>query len=214
LASPNSPVVGSPVRQKRDRAGSTGLVRERLRAHDRRIGAQAFHGFPGGDAIVGDPKGQGDMVGHLHRNHSSREEELEEVALESTRTIEIDEFVEKSEIDSRYLIRPYYLRPDGKVGHDAFAVIRETIPVDLAEWKKHTDLAVELISRYAYPPRAIPEPKRGRGRISLRQNFRYVTYADDVGLSFGVACDPQLIFTQPRPPLRSGAERPCGVGCG
>ena len=31
------------------------------------------------------------------------------------------------EIDPRYLIRPYYLRPDGKVGHDAFAVIRETI---------------------------------------------------------------------------------------
>jgi DNA end-binding protein Ku len=30
-------------------------------------------------------------------------------------------------IDPRYLIRPYYLRPDGKVGHDAFAVIRETI---------------------------------------------------------------------------------------
>jgi DNA end-binding protein Ku len=35
-------------------------------------------------------------------------EELEEIALESTRTIEIDEFVEKSEIDPRYLIRPYY----------------------------------------------------------------------------------------------------------
>jgi DNA end-binding protein Ku len=49
------------------------------------------------------------------------------VALESTRTIEIDEFVDRSEIDPRYLIRPYYLRPDGKVGHDAFAVIRETI---------------------------------------------------------------------------------------
>jgi DNA end-binding protein Ku len=54
-------------------------------------------------------------------------EELEEVALESTRTIDIDEFVDRSEIDPRYLIRPYYLRPDGKVGHDAFAVIRETI---------------------------------------------------------------------------------------
>jgi DNA end-binding protein Ku len=53
--------------------------------------------------------------------------ELEEIALESTRTIEIDEFVDKSDIDPRYLIRPYYLRPDGKVGHDAFAVIRETI---------------------------------------------------------------------------------------
>ncbi|MEW6151534.1 MAG: Ku protein [Pseudomonadota bacterium] len=54
-------------------------------------------------------------------------EELEEIALESTRTIEIDEFVDKSDIDARYLIRPYYIRPDGKVGHDAFAVIRETI---------------------------------------------------------------------------------------
>jgi len=54
-------------------------------------------------------------------------EELEEVALESTRTIEIDEFVDRTDIDPRYLIRPYYLRPDGKVGHDAFAVIRETI---------------------------------------------------------------------------------------
>src|ERR1700738_2657054 len=54
-------------------------------------------------------------------------EELDELPQESTRTIEIDEFVEKSEIDPRYLIRPYYLRPDGKVGHDAFAVIRETI---------------------------------------------------------------------------------------
>jgi DNA end-binding protein Ku len=54
-------------------------------------------------------------------------EELENVALESTRTIEIDEFVDRSEIDPRYLIRPYYLTPDGKVGHDAFAVIRETL---------------------------------------------------------------------------------------
>ena len=54
-------------------------------------------------------------------------EELENFALESTRTIEIDEFADRSEIDPRYLIRPYYLVPDGKVGHDAFAVIRETI---------------------------------------------------------------------------------------
>jgi DNA end-binding protein Ku len=52
-------------------------------------------------------------------------EELENVALESTRTIEIDEFVARDEIDPRYIIRPYYLHPDGKVGHDAFAVIRE-----------------------------------------------------------------------------------------
>src|SRR5436305_9764355 len=54
-------------------------------------------------------------------------EELEDVALESTRTIDINEFVPKADIDPRYLIRPYYICPDGKVGHDAFAVIRETI---------------------------------------------------------------------------------------
>ena len=41
-------------------------------------------------------------------------EELEELALESTRTIEIDEFVDKSDIDPRYLIRPYYLRPTAR----------------------------------------------------------------------------------------------------
>jgi DNA end-binding protein Ku len=54
-------------------------------------------------------------------------DELDDIALESTHTIEIDEFVPKTDIDNRYLIRPYYLIPDGKVGHDAFAVIRETI---------------------------------------------------------------------------------------
>jgi non-homologous end joining protein Ku len=41
-------------------------------------------------------------------------DELENIALESTRTIDIDEFVPKSSIDPRYLIRPYYLVPDGK----------------------------------------------------------------------------------------------------
>src|SRR5437879_2747439 len=54
-------------------------------------------------------------------------DELADIALDSTHTIEIDEFVPKTDIDNRYLIRPYYLVPDGKVGHDAYAVIRETI---------------------------------------------------------------------------------------
>src|SRR5271170_5829569 len=39
-------------------------------------------------------------------------EELENVALESTRTIESDEFVAREEIDPRYILRPYYLTPD------------------------------------------------------------------------------------------------------
>lgn len=53
--------------------------------------------------------------------------ELESIALESTKTIEIDEFVPKSEIDDLYNIRPYYIAPDGKVGQDAFVVIRDII---------------------------------------------------------------------------------------
>ncbi|HET9689173.1 MAG TPA: Ku protein, partial [Pseudolabrys sp.] len=55
------------------------------------------------------------------------DEELEAVALDTTRTIEIDKFVPRSEIDDLYLIRPYYIAPDGKVGQDAFAVIRNII---------------------------------------------------------------------------------------
>jgi DNA end-binding protein Ku len=54
-------------------------------------------------------------------------DELENIALDSTRTIEIDEFVPRTVIDDLYLVRPYYIVPDGKAGHDAYAVIRETI---------------------------------------------------------------------------------------
>ena len=54
-------------------------------------------------------------------------EELEAVAIESKRVIEIDEFVPKTEIDELYLRDPYFIVPDGEVGQQAFAVIREAI---------------------------------------------------------------------------------------
>jgi DNA end-binding protein Ku len=54
-------------------------------------------------------------------------EELEAVAIESKRTIEIDEFVPKKDIDELYMRDPYYIVPDGPVGQQAFAVIREVI---------------------------------------------------------------------------------------
>ena len=54
-------------------------------------------------------------------------EELEAVAIESKRTIDIDEFVPRDEIDELYLNSPYYIAPDGEVGQQAFAVIREAI---------------------------------------------------------------------------------------
>jgi DNA end-binding protein Ku len=55
------------------------------------------------------------------------EVELEAIALESTRTIDIDRFVPKSEIDDLYNVRPYYIAPDGDIGIEAFAVIRDVI---------------------------------------------------------------------------------------
>jgi DNA end-binding protein Ku len=55
------------------------------------------------------------------------DQEIDAVQIESTRTIEIDQFVPRSEIDDRYIDSPYYIAPDGKVGQDAFAVIRDTI---------------------------------------------------------------------------------------
>ena len=55
------------------------------------------------------------------------EEELEAVKLESTHTIEIDDFVPADEIDERYLDKPYYIVPNGKAGADAFVVIRDAM---------------------------------------------------------------------------------------
>jgi DNA end-binding protein Ku len=54
-------------------------------------------------------------------------EELEAVALESKHTLEINEFVPKTDIDELYMRDPYFIVPDGEVGQQAFAVIREAI---------------------------------------------------------------------------------------
>jgi DNA end-binding protein Ku len=54
-------------------------------------------------------------------------EELEAVAIESKRIIDIEEFVPRQEIDELYLRDPYYIVPDGEVGQQAFAVIREAV---------------------------------------------------------------------------------------
>ena len=55
------------------------------------------------------------------------DEELESVKIESTHTIDIDNFVPRKEVDEIYLDSPYYLAPDGKIGEDAFLVIREAM---------------------------------------------------------------------------------------
>jgi Ku protein len=55
------------------------------------------------------------------------EDELATVQLESAHTIDIDSFVPRSEIDNRYLDKPYYVVPEDKVGAEAFAVIRDSM---------------------------------------------------------------------------------------
>ena len=54
-------------------------------------------------------------------------EEIDAVRLESTRTIDIDEFVPAEDIDRLYWDHPYFLVPDGKMAAEPFAVIREAM---------------------------------------------------------------------------------------
>ena len=55
------------------------------------------------------------------------DEELAEIAIESSHTVEIEKFVPKASIDDRYRGTPYYLAPEDKVGQEAFAVIRDAM---------------------------------------------------------------------------------------
>jgi DNA end-binding protein Ku len=55
------------------------------------------------------------------------EEDLDAIEVESTRTINVDQFVPRAEIDDLYIDRPYYIVPDGEVGRQAFGVIRDAI---------------------------------------------------------------------------------------
>ena len=55
------------------------------------------------------------------------DEELDNVALESTHTIDIEEFVPMAEVDRIYLDKSYYIVPRDEVAQEAFAVIREAM---------------------------------------------------------------------------------------
>ncbi|HEX3810098.1 MAG TPA: Ku protein [Rhizomicrobium sp.] len=54
-------------------------------------------------------------------------EELDEVKLETTHSLEIERFVDASTIDRLYWNDPYYLVPNEKAGVEAFAVIRDAM---------------------------------------------------------------------------------------
>ncbi len=86
----------------------------------RKVDAESGDDVEASDIIKGYEVSKGEYI-------ELEPEELEAIALESKRTIEIDQFVPKGEIDDLYLADPYYVVPDGEVGQQAFAVIREAI---------------------------------------------------------------------------------------
>jgi len=83
------------------------------------------------DAETGAPVKEGNEIKGYETTEGAfvtfEEEELEAVALESVRTIDIDTFVPADSISWIWYDRPYYVAPSDKIGEEAFAVIREAM---------------------------------------------------------------------------------------
>jgi DNA end-binding protein Ku len=98
-------------------------------------------------------------------------EELEAVAIESKRIIDIDEFVPRSEIDELYLRDPYYIVPDGDVGQQAFAVIREAIRNE----------GMVALAKIVFTSREhiIALEARGKGMVGVTLRYPYEVRAEN-----------------------------------
>jgi DNA end-binding protein Ku len=79
-----------------------------------------------GDVVDSADKGRGYEIGK-NQLLPVEEEEIEQIRIESTHTIDIEKFVPRDQVDERYLDSPYYIAPTDKVGQEAFAVIREAM---------------------------------------------------------------------------------------
>ncbi len=55
------------------------------------------------------------------------DDEIKSVRLETTRSLDIERFVDAADIDRLYWNDPYFLVPDGKMAAEAYAVIREAM---------------------------------------------------------------------------------------
>jgi DNA end-binding protein Ku len=104
-------------------------------------------------------------------------EEIDAVRLESTRTIDIERFVDAGDIDRLYWNDPYFLMPDGKLALEAFTVIREAM--------KHTDkVALGRVVMHQRERLLALEP-RGKGLLAytLRSHDEVrepASYFDDI----------------------------------
>jgi DNA end-binding protein Ku len=127
------------------------------------------------DAVTGEPVHDQDIVRGYEigegRYIEITEEELEAVAIESAHTIDIDLFVPKKEIDELYWNTPYYVAPDGEVGRQAFAVIREAIGNE----------NVVALGRVVFTTRedVIAIEPRGKGLLGITLRYPYEIRAEE-----------------------------------
>jgi DNA end-binding protein Ku len=136
----------------------------------RKVDAESGDEVDSADIIKGYEVGKGDYI-------ELDPEELEAVAIESKRTIDIDEFVPKDEIDELYLNNPYYIAPDGEVGQQAFAVIREAI-------RKEGMVAIGKVV-FTSREHIIALEARGKGLLGVTLRYPYevrseADYFDDI----------------------------------
>ncbi|MBW8813530.1 MAG: Ku protein [Caulobacterales bacterium] len=100
------------------------------------------------------------------------DEEIRNVRLETTRTLDIERFVDEDEIDRLYWNDPYFLTPDGDMAVEAFSVIREAM-------KSAGKIALGRLVMHQRERLMALEP-RGKGIVtySLRSNREVRDAAD------------------------------------
>jgi DNA end-binding protein Ku len=99
------------------------------------------------------------------------DDELANIALESTRTIDIEKFVPKASIDDRYRDAPYYIAPEDKVGQEAFAVVR-----DAMKKKKMVGIARLVLARRE---RVMMLEPFGKGIMGTTLHYPYEVRSED-----------------------------------
>jgi DNA end-binding protein Ku len=86
------------------------------------------------DSVTGKPvKDENEAKGYARGENDYiilTDDDLDRVALDTVKTIDIDKFVPANSIEWVYLEKPHYLMPDDAVGNEAFAVIRDAMKAD------------------------------------------------------------------------------------
>jgi DNA end-binding protein Ku len=93
------------------------------------------------------------------------DEELEALQIESTRTIEIEQFVPQAEVDPVYRSGSHYLTPDGRVAEEAFTVIREAM-----RRRQVVGLGRVVLAR---KERLVVLDPRGKGLLATTLHYRH-----------------------------------------